>query len=364
MNIQSPRRRAEEEGQASLFLLLGLAFSLLAIMVLFIRLGNANDLRSQAQTAADSAALAAVGEMQDRMAESLANGGLSHSPHWNEGTGKSAAEEYARENKGVVTDVRASDNAFGFTGNHVRVTVRGAQCQRELEEDRSRDWKDTPCQGNEEEEEIDTFSGEADAIARVEGPTNCSIAPGWDNIDKVQCDGKVIHNERDARSVISVQLVDQEGEYLYDDSPANIGGAPSGPMGDCDAPGPGIGKVTPKMCEAHKAVLKKFPEYMDIGLGCYRDNGGVPGGGEHPKGRACDYMTNMNGSKSTGEKKALGDATAEWIKKNADELNVKYVIWEQHIWNPDRASEGWRKQEDRGGNTNNHYDHVHLSIKK
>ncbi|CAM4022995.1 pilus assembly protein TadG-related protein [Nocardiopsis rhodophaea] len=363
MTFRSPRRRAGEEGQASLFLLLGLMFSLLAIMLLFARLGNANDLRSQAQTAADSAALAAVGDTQDRMAKSLAAGNMVHFASWNKGTGEAAARRYAKENSAVVTDIRASDNMYGFSGNHVRVTVRGARCQRELEENRGRHWNDTPCKGNEKEKDIDTFSGEAAAIARIDSPINCSIAPGvWDK-GRVQCDGKVIRSEADARSVINVQLVDQEGRWLYEGFDLiDVGNHPEagGPMGNCDAPG--AGTVTPLMCATYKATLAQFPQYMATGSACYRSNGGIPGGGEHPKGRACDMMVNNTGTVASGEQLALGDATAAWMQQNAEKLGVMYIIWKQRIWSPVRASEGWRPMNDRGSPTQNHWDHVHISV--
>ncbi|ASU85027.1 hypothetical protein CDO52_21495 [Nocardiopsis gilva YIM 90087] len=363
MILRSPRRPTGEEGQATLFLLLGLSFSILAIMLLFVRLGNANDLRSQAQTAADASALAAVADTQDRMAKELAAGNIVHFSSWNKETSEAAADKYARQNKAVVTDIRASDNMYGWTGNHVRVTVRGAQCQRELEEDRSRHWNDTICQGDEEEKEIDTFSGEAAAIARIDSPTNCSMAPGtWDK-GRVQCDGKVIRSEADARSVINVQLVDQEGRWLYQGfSMVSLGDHPDagGPMGPCDEPG--AGTVTPLTCASYKALRAQFPEYKVSGSGCYRANGGIKGGGEHPKGRACDMMVNNTGSVANGSQLALGDATAAWAQENAEELGVMYIIWKQQIWSPTRASEGWRSMDDRGSPTQNHWDHVHISF--
>ena len=42
---------------------------------------------------------------------------------------------------------------------------------------------------------------------------------------------------------------------------------------------------------------------------------------------------------------------------------MDYIIWWQQIWSADRADEGWRAMEDRGSDTENHFDHVHLNIK-
>lgn len=74
----------------------------------------------------------------------------------------------------------------------------------------------------------------------------------------------------------------------------------------------------------------------------------------HPAGLALDFMVFKD--------KATGDRLAAYIQQHADELGVKYVIWYQRIWSPVRASEGWRPMADRGSITQNHKDHVHLSL--
>jgi hypothetical protein len=75
---------------------------------------------------------------------------------------------------------------------------------------------------------------------------------------------------------------------------------------------------------------------------------------DHPLGLALDFM--VYGDKSKG------DAVAQYCVANAAKLNVHYVIWYQHIWNRERASEGWREMENRGSATANHMDHVHVSF--
>lgn len=89
-------------------------------------------------------------------------------------------------------------------------------------------------------------------------------------------------------------------------------------------------------------------------VGCYR----VDDHGEHPLGRACDFMMSSGGSMPSGANNELGDRIAAWALKNKDKLGVKYVIWKQRI---DQGS-GWRGMSDRGSATANHYDHVHISM--
>lgn len=74
----------------------------------------------------------------------------------------------------------------------------------------------------------------------------------------------------------------------------------------------------------------------------------------HPMGRAIDFMV--------GKDKAKGDALAQWVKAHAAEYGATEVIWWQAIWTTARAGEGWRSMPNRGSDTANHKDHVHVSF--
>jgi hypothetical protein len=76
------------------------------------------------------------------------------------------------------------------------------------------------------------------------------------------------------------------------------------------------------------------------------------GGGDHPTGRAVDIMV-------SGEE---GWAVANFVRENAAALGVSYVIYSQSIWSVERSGEGWRGMSNRGSDTANHYDHVHVSV--
>lgn len=77
----------------------------------------------------------------------------------------------------------------------------------------------------------------------------------------------------------------------------------------------------------------------------------------HSVGLAVDFMTNDIDNGSTA-----GSQVAAYLQENAAQLGIAYIIWAQAIWSPDRAAEGWRPMEDRGSITQNHFDHVHLSL--
>ncbi|MFC7329795.1 pilus assembly protein TadG-related protein [Marinactinospora rubrisoli] len=211
----SCRPRTDERGQASLFLLVGLTLSLFALALLFARLGNANDLRTRAQTAADAAALAAVGSVRDAAARQLAEGTIPFASVYDAAAGRTAAERYARDNEAILADIRASDDELGQVGNIVRVEVRGAYCQQELEEDRSVHWSEIVCTGEEDAEAPANYTGNAAAIAEMVLP-DCSYSFGSGfAIGGVECDGQPITSYAQARSLITIRLVAEEGQYLY-----------------------------------------------------------------------------------------------------------------------------------------------------
>jgi hypothetical protein len=55
-----------------------------------------------------------------------------------------------------------------------------------------------------------------------------------------------------------------------------------------------------------------------------------------------------------------GDRLAACALRNREALGVEYVIWEQRI----NHGDGWERMADRGGDTENHVDHVHVSFER
>lgn len=111
--------------------------------------------------------------------------------------------------------------------------------------------------------------------------------------------------------------------------------------------------LKPNAIKVHRAVRAKFPQITSIG-GVRKDP--LP---DHPSGRALDLMI-PNYKSASG--KALGQEVALWAKANARNLGINYVIWNQHIWNIERDREGWRYMADRGGDSANHKNHVHITV--
>ena len=77
---------------------------------------------------------------------------------------------------------------------------------------------------------------------------------------------------------------------------------------------------------------------------------------DHPAGRAVDVMIPNYKNNS-----AQGWEIARYFRANARQFNISYIIFDQQIWSVARDGEGWRKMADRGGDTANHKDHVHIN---
>ena len=113
--------------------------------------------------------------------------------------------------------------------------------------------------------------------------------------------------------------------------------------------------VTPRMRQVRQLVLAQFGAPYSVG--CYR----AGGFGEHPLGRACDFMLSTGGAMPSAYQVDHGWEIANWARANASRLGIMYVIYRQQIWDIRRGG-GWQMMEDRGSITANHYDHVHISV--
>lgn len=78
---------------------------------------------------------------------------------------------------------------------------------------------------------------------------------------------------------------------------------------------------------------------------------------DHPAGRAIDVMI-----PSWRKNAALGKSIATYFAKNAKKYKIHYVIYRQKIWTVQNPR--WRAMANRGGATANHFDHVHISVKR
>jgi len=114
--------------------------------------------------------------------------------------------------------------------------------------------------------------------------------------------------------------------------------------------------ITPRMLQVKNEVDRRFGPFVSIG--CFR----AEASGEHPLGRACDFMLSSGGVMPTAAKVQLGYQITAWAQANASRLGIMYMIYRQKIWDIRMASAGWVPMADRGSITANHFDHVHISV--
>lgn len=100
--------------------------------------------------------------------------------------------------------------------------------------------------------------------------------------------------------------------------------------------------LQPDTVKVFRAVCAQFPQITSYG--------GIAGRGEHATGHSLDIMVRGQ----------LGDQIAAFLQENRAELGIEYLIWQQRIWRP-ATSPSWRGMSSRGGDTANHFDHVHVT---
>lgn len=107
--------------------------------------------------------------------------------------------------------------------------------------------------------------------------------------------------------------------------------------------------------------IRRLTGEKDCWVGDYRS--GESSTSNHNTGNALDCtISNAIGTYPTDAQKEQGWKLANWLKKYATTLDVRYVIWQGKIWSVARSSEGWRNYTADSGVTGGHYDHVHVSM--
>ncbi|MEU6701428.1 hypothetical protein [Pseudonocardia sp. NPDC046786] len=138
------------------------------------------------------------------------------------------------------------------------------------------------------------------------------------------------------------------------------------------------GCLTPSALRLHDAAVERFgepgPQAPIRSLTCWSEHAWNPSS-DHPEGRACDFFPAGYGEFPAGTDLEQGWAVADWLRANASELRVRYVIWQGRIWyrgagDAGDGREGWGRPYDGGGiydpddATGGHFDHVHVSVRR
>jgi hypothetical protein len=163
---------------------------------------------------------------------------------------------------------------------------------------------------------------------------------------RIKSDAAEVDEQRDEAEDVIEDIKDKLEDLIPYGTGRNANGtwAPELPTG--------TDNITSRTRLMKAQVEKNFS--LPYAVGCFRSGSS----GEHPLGRACDFMMSAGGAMPTAVNSALGDRIAAWAIKNQGRLGIKYVIWKQRI----NQGSGWRAMSDRGSVTENHFDHVHISM--
>ncbi|MFE3455903.1 hypothetical protein ACFXKD_00030 [Nocardiopsis aegyptia] len=123
-----------------------------------------------------------------------------------------------------------------------------------------------------------------------------------------------------------------------------------------------LGQMHPDACTMHDHLNEVFGGWY-VSAGGWRDEPTS----DHGHGQAIDYMLAADGDMPTPQMSAQGIVVVDYLTANAEQFNVKGLIYQQRIWNPNKQSVGpWQEvslpMDDRGSITENHFDHVHVSV--
>jgi hypothetical protein len=155
------------------------------------------------------------------------------------------------------------------------------------------------------------------------------------------------------------QVMDKWGEYIEGApalGPSPVpGSTPGGPKGSTERyTERGLPDVTQRMLDE---IIPIFGQGYDVY--CFGQRSGPS---DHPSGHGCDFiMVPRLNTMPTQEYLDHGWALCNYLIANADRLRVKYIIWQNQIWQNGKWGPYTRVYDDPNL-TNLHYDHVHLSL--
>ena len=145
---------------------------------------------------------------------------------------------------------------------------------------------------------------------------------------------------------------------------AGKGDSCQGPAQGMTCPATGLAAeygMTPDALRVLRCAHQQFPA-VDAWIGNYLPSGPS----DHATGRAVDVMIP---GWETPSGAGYGWSIATWMRSNASQLGVKYVIFHDHIWSVLRNAEGWRPYRNPqvaapgdGAPNQRHTNHVHVSV--
>ncbi len=217
-------------------------------------------------------------------------------------------------------------------------------------------FQQRPSQGWGEPEQIldPTYATNAfyDALMRVDGYQAMEITVAAQEVQRSGFPTAYADHEKDARTLASALTGNSPRAFS-----CRIGGEPEGTSDELVDSG-----LTDRAEQVRQAVAELFD---DQPLGGFAPGGVTTGhmeGSAHYEGRAVDvFVRPVNPTN-----RVRGWAIAHYLVSQADQLDVRTVIFDDRIWTANRSDEGWRDYDPpaRSGDRAilEHRDHVHVDV--
>ncbi|HEY3684396.1 MAG TPA: pilus assembly protein TadG-related protein [Streptosporangiaceae bacterium] len=178
------KRSSAEAGQATILLMLMIVVAMIALTVLFVRIGHADFMRSNAKEAADASALAAASAVRDRAISSLQAEAIP-GPLFPDDSSRRAASEYAKLNNAEMTGYES-----GMFTSDVKVTVASSDCVYKNQQPYK---PEKPCPQNPSDQTKKQLKrATASSVATVEFPSCAQVFDRFGHFLYLTCDGQSI----------------------------------------------------------------------------------------------------------------------------------------------------------------------------
>lgn len=217
--------------------------------------------------------------------------------------------------------------------------------------------------------QVEFMFNEEGRLSEIAKQVATSTAPVADNVTRFLAEWEgVPGNALDRRIEYANTYLEDIRSALGDNSSEDNGEKETNPSQDLTALWKKVYNVTdagdanlqPHARRARHFIMEAFGITE---AGGYRPDDDGQGTG-HGAGLAIDFMVGPYGSADDPQGK--GQAIANFLAQNMEALQISYIIWQQKFYMGQQNIYGpantWNNMPDRGSNTQNHFDHVHVSF--
>ncbi|MDE3723963.1 phage tail tip lysozyme [Nocardiopsis sp. N85] len=167
-----------------------------------------------------------------------------------------------------------------------------------------------------------------------------------------------------AQTTVVAADQDRRNAVVQECRTANVNGSRGGVVAageqiPCDS----LGRMHPDACRLHEHLQEEFGGFFLAAHGQRNE-----AGSNHNNGQAIDYMMAPGGSVPSQEMYDSAMTIIDYLIPRAEEFNIKGILWDHRKWAAGNdpvgpwSDETTRSAGERGNNTQNHVDHIHISV--